>query len=96
LIPRSYYSGPSLSPDPVQSEEENVLKRFQIKTKCVEYDVAKVYLEEAKWDLDKAVDRWEEDERWEKEQAVKGMGGGKNVAKGKGKGKASGSRGIRT
>lgn len=63
----------------------------------MEYDVGKVYLEEAKWDLDKAVERWEEDERWEKEQAVKGMGGGKNnTSKGKGKGKASGSKGART
>ncbi|KAK6506108.1 hypothetical protein TWF506_011029 [Arthrobotrys conoides] len=65
LIPRNRYSGLSLSPNPVQSEEENVLKRFQIRTKCVEYDIAKVYLDEAGWDLEKAIEKWAADELWE-------------------------------
>lgn len=65
LIPRDWYIGPSHSPNPVQSEEENALKRFQIRTKCVEYDIAKVYLDESGWDLERAVEKWTADERWE-------------------------------
>ncbi|KAF3933610.1 hypothetical protein ABW19_dt0208049 [Dactylella cylindrospora] len=72
LIPRSYYLGPSLSPDPVQSEEESLLKRFQVKTKCVEYEIAKLYLDEAGWDIDRAVDKWKADERWEEANGVPG------------------------
>lgn len=54
-----------------------MLKKFQLRTKCVEWDVAKVYLEETKWDLEKAIVRWDEDERWEREQNVRGLGKGK-------------------
>ncbi|KAK6332003.1 hypothetical protein TWF718_002541 [Orbilia javanica] len=91
LIPRAWYSGPSLSPNPVQSEEENALKRFQIRTKCVEYDVAKVYLDESGWDLEKAVEKWAADERWE---AVNG-GMSSKVKIGKTRPSKTGSAGLR-
>lgn len=56
----------------MQSEEENVLKRFQVRTKCVEIEVAKVYLDQSGWDLEKAVERWKEDERWEETHDLHG------------------------
>ncbi|KAF3273619.1 hypothetical protein TWF173_006869 [Orbilia oligospora] len=91
LIPRAYYSGPSLSPSPVQSEEGNVLKRFQIRTKCVEYDIAKVYLDESAWDLEKAIEKWTADERWES------LNGGMSsrVRAGKARPSNTGSLGLR-
>ncbi|KAK6524851.1 hypothetical protein TWF281_011752 [Arthrobotrys megalospora] len=91
LIPRDHYNGPSLSPNPVQSEEDNTLKRFQIRTKCVEYEIAKVYLEESEWDLEKAVEKWVADERWE---AVNG-GMSSRVRIGKAGSSKTGSAGLR-
>ncbi|KAF3913163.1 hypothetical protein AA313_de0204108 [Arthrobotrys entomopaga] len=93
LIPREYYTGPSLSPDPVQSIEESTLKRFQVCTKCVEYDIAKVYLDESGWDFDKAVERWEADEAWER---VNGSSSSSSrVRAGKATGKPNTSSGMR-
>ncbi|KAK6346257.1 hypothetical protein TWF730_010587 [Orbilia blumenaviensis] len=91
LIPRDQYNGPSLSPNPVQSEEGNLLKRFQIRTKCVEYDVAKVYLDENGWDLEKAVEKWVADEKWE---AING-GMSSEVRVGKAMPSRTGSAGLR-
>lgn len=34
------------------------------------YDVALLYLQQADWDLDLAVDAYQEDERWEKEHPL--------------------------
>ncbi|EPS41299.1 hypothetical protein H072_4852 [Dactylellina haptotyla CBS 200.50] len=99
LVPRQYYTGPSLSPNPVQSVEESLLKRFQIKTKCVEYDIAKLYLDESGWDFDKAVEKWTADEKWE--QMYGGMPSGSNpgsssrVSRGKSLGKPEMSAGMR-
>ena len=93
LIPREYYTGPSLSPDPVQSVEESALKRFQVRTKCVEYDIAKVYLEESGWDFDRAVERWEADEAWERVNGSSSSGA--RVRAGKATGKPNMSVGMR-
>ncbi|KAK6539960.1 hypothetical protein TWF694_008794 [Orbilia ellipsospora] len=98
LIPREYYSGPSLSPNPVQSVEESTLKRFQVWTKCVEYDIAKIYLEESGWDFDKAVERWEADESWERingASSSSSAAGSSRVRAGKATGKAGVSEGMR-
>jgi hypothetical protein len=78
-IPRSHYSGPSLSAHPVEDPEEVERKRklraFMVGAKCHEYDVAELYLGQAQGDVGKALDRWREDERWERENPLnKGKG----------------------
>lgn len=51
LIPGIHYQGPSLSGEPVESEEERIwkgrLRRFMVRSKCARYDVAEVYLKGA-------------------------------------------------
>ena len=75
-IPASHYQGPSLSAEPVESEEERErkarLRRFMMRTKCTDYAMAEVYLRDAKEDVGNAVQRWEDDERWERENPMKG------------------------
>jgi len=48
-------------------------------SKCADYKMAELYLGQAEGDVDKAVARWKEDERWEKENPLQ-------------KGKSSGTR----
>lgn len=74
LIPRSHYSGPSLStpPDPAEEERKRKLRRFMIATKCPEYNVAELYLKGSDHDLDIAVEAFKADEQWEKEHPMKG------------------------
>ena len=75
-LPASHYQGPSLSPNPLESQEEverkSKIRKLMVQCKVSEYKVALIYLEEAKWDLDKAVKRVEEDDRWEKEHPMSG------------------------
>ncbi|KAF2160935.1 hypothetical protein M409DRAFT_28541 [Zasmidium cellare ATCC 36951] len=71
LIPGEFYKGGvSLSPEPVEGEEEDArkrkLRRFQVATKVAEYDVAMLYLKNADWNLEAAIDAYKEDEQWEK------------------------------
>jgi len=79
LIPRAYYTGPSLSATPVESEEETErkakLRRFMVAVKCADYSMAELYLGQAEGSVEEAVKRWKEDEEWEKEnQMGKGKG----------------------
>lgn len=79
LIPASHYSGPSLSAEPVEDPEEVErkarLRRFMVTTKCADYKMAELYMGQAEGDVDRAVARWMEDERWEKENPLqKGKG----------------------
>jgi len=79
LIPRAYYTGPSLSATPVESEEETErkakLRRFMVQAKCADYSMAELYLGQAEGSVEEAVKRWKEDEEWEKEnQMGKGKG----------------------
>jgi hypothetical protein len=79
-IPRAYYTGPSLSPTADESDEEarkRMLRRFMVQCKVSEYDVAKLYLEQCEYDLEKAVEMWREEERWEREHPMKVEGKGK-------------------
>ena len=73
-IPRSHYKGGSLSPHPVEGEEESErkarLRRFMVSCKCADYKVAGLYLEEQDWDLERAMQKWWEDERWEKDNPM--------------------------
>lgn len=70
----------------MDEEEERkrvAVRRFMVQAKCPEYDVAVLYLEQANGELGDALERWTEDERWEREHPLQG---------GKGKGKAVGMR----
>lgn len=74
-IPGQLYSGPSLSHPPTEEEQErdarkSKLKRFQLKTKCIDFDSAKVYLEGSGWDEELATRNWLADEKWAKENPM--------------------------
>jgi len=43
------------------------------------YDVALLYLQQADWDLDVAVEAYMEDEKWEKEHPIEAKKGKKNA-----------------
>ena len=49
-----------------------------IRCKVSDYKVAMLYLEEAVWDLEKAVDKWKGDERWEEEHPLMAGSAGGN------------------
>ena len=80
-IPGTHYKGESLSPNPVEGEEESERKakvrRFMMQTKCHQYDMAEVYLGNAKGDVSRAIERWKDDEKWERENPMKPNGKGK-------------------
>ncbi|PPJ49733.1 hypothetical protein CBER1_02861 [Cercospora berteroae] len=85
LIPGEYYKGGvSLSPQPIESEEEelkkNKIRRWQVACKVAEYDVAQLYLKNAEWDLQAAIDAYRDDEQWEKDHPLEA----KQQKKGKG------------
>ncbi|TGO79785.1 hypothetical protein BELL_0023g00280 [Botrytis elliptica] len=87
LIPGEWYKGGvSLSPRPVEGEEEerkkSCVRRFMVGCKVSEYDIAVLYLEQANYDLELAMGIYKDDERWEKENPIS------NKGKGKGKGKS--------
>ncbi|KAL7268335.1 hypothetical protein RUND412_009045 [Rhizina undulata] len=90
LIPSSHYRGGSLSSAPVEGEKEASrkagIKRFQVRTKCTEYEIARFYFERAGGDEDYAVKCWEEDGKWEMENPM---------GRGKGKAKVKGNWGLR-
>ncbi|KAF2150834.1 hypothetical protein K461DRAFT_323194 [Myriangium duriaei CBS 260.36] len=71
LIPGEFYKGGiSLSPQPLDSEEEelrkNKIRRFMVATKSPEYDVAVLYLEQSDYELESAIQAYRDDEQWEK------------------------------
>ncbi|KAF2657639.1 hypothetical protein K491DRAFT_690882 [Lophiostoma macrostomum CBS 122681] len=93
LIPGEFYKGGvSLSPRPLEGEEEEIrrgkVRKFMVGCKVAEYDVALMYLQQSDYDLDRAINTYKADERWEKENPLE-------AAK-KGKSKASQSSGRRT
>ncbi|PSN75041.1 hypothetical protein BS50DRAFT_540818 [Corynespora cassiicola Philippines] len=92
LIPGEYYKGGvSLSPRPLEGEEEEIRKskvrKFMVGCKVAEYDVALLYLQQADYNLVQAMSTYKADERWEQEHPLE-------AAK-KGKSKASQSSGKR-
>ena len=78
-----YKGGVSLSPQPVEGEEEEQrkakIRRWMVACKVSDYDVALLYLEQAKYDLDMAVEVYLEDEKWEKQHPIEGS----SITKGK-------------
>lgn len=75
----------SLSPVPVEGEEEelrkNKIRRWMVATKIADYDVAVLYLEQSAYNLAQAVARFLEDEAWEREHPLdaRRRGKGKGV-----------------
>ncbi|OMP85762.1 hypothetical protein BK809_0001973 [Diplodia seriata] len=83
LIPGEYYKGGvSLSPRPVEGEEEEARKvkvrKWMVACKVAEYDIALLYLKQADYDLDAAIEAFKDDERWEQEHPLQGSSTGKN------------------
>ncbi|UNI14151.1 hypothetical protein JDV02_000813 [Purpureocillium takamizusanense] len=89
LIPAEYYrAGVSLSPRPVDGEDEELrkskIRRFMTSCKVSDYDVALLYLEQSAYDLGASIEAFFDDEAWEKShpmQRLGKVGSAKNVAK---------------
>ncbi|KAF6838047.1 hypothetical protein CPLU01_02655 [Colletotrichum plurivorum] len=90
LIPGEYYAaGVSLSPRPIEGEEEELrkskIRRFMTGCKVSDYDVAVLYLEQAAYDLETAMEAYAGDEAWERDHPVQEGGSrGKGVPKNRG------------
>ncbi|KAL6705592.1 hypothetical protein ACN47E_006539 [Coniothyrium glycines] len=85
LIPGEFYKGGvSLSPRPLEGEEEEIkktkLRKFMVRCKVAEYDVAVLYLEQAQYNLENAVLRYKADEEWEKHHSLEAAKKGKSKA----------------
>lgn len=96
-IPSPPYNGPSLSQPPTEEEQEqevkkSKIKRFQLKTKCIDFDSAKVYLKEAGWDEELAAKNWLADERWVKDNPMRERNTGNKGKEVVGKGRKWGLR----
>ena len=67
----------------MEGEEEEQrkakIRRWMVACKVSDYDVALLYLEQTKYDLDMAVEVYLEDEKWEKQHPIEGS----SMAKGK-------------
>ena len=88
----------SLSPRPVEGEEEELrkgrIRRWQVACKEADYDVAVLYLEQAGYDVDAAVEAYFADEAWERAHPLDvGAGGRSRGEKGTGKGKGKAKEG---
>ncbi|KAI9886027.1 MAG: hypothetical protein M1823_002194 [Watsoniomyces obsoletus] len=86
LIPGEYYKGGvSLSPRPVEGEEEELrkakIRRWMVTCKVAEYDVALVYLKQAHYDLDQAVEAYRLDEEWESQNPLHSGPKGKTASR---------------
>ncbi|OCL14784.1 hypothetical protein AOQ84DRAFT_384475 [Glonium stellatum] len=82
LIPAKYYKGGvSLSPRPLEGEEEETRKgkvrKWMVACKVAEYDVALLYLKQSDYDLSQAIEAYKADERWEKEHPLEAAKKGK-------------------
>ncbi|KAF6238488.1 hypothetical protein HO173_003456 [Letharia columbiana] len=77
LIPGEFYKGGiSLSPEPMESEEEGIRKakvrRWMVACKVSEYDIALLYLQQSDYNLGLAVEAYLADEKWEREHPMAG------------------------
>ncbi|KAL8807675.1 MAG: hypothetical protein Q9223_004239 [Gallowayella weberi] len=75
LIPGEFYKGGvSLSPQPIDGEEEEIrksrIRRWMVTCKVSDYDIALLYLNQAKYDVDAAVEAYLADEQWEQEHPM--------------------------
>ncbi|KAI0460703.1 hypothetical protein F5B21DRAFT_18911 [Xylaria acuta] len=88
IIPGQYYKGGvSLSPRPIEGEEEEKrkakIRRWMVACKVHEYNVALLYLEQAGYDLQVATDTYFSDEEWERTHPAE-AGRGKAIIGGSG------------
>ncbi|KAI0013677.1 hypothetical protein F4779DRAFT_625172 [Xylariaceae sp. FL0662B] len=84
VIPGEYYKGGvSLSPRPIDGEEEETrkskIRRWMVACKVHEYDVAVLYLEQAGYDIEMATEKYFADEAWERAHPVQGVERGKGI-----------------
>ncbi|KAL9040222.1 MAG: hypothetical protein Q9180_002047 [Flavoplaca navasiana] len=74
LIPGEFYKGVSLSPQPIDGEDEEIrkskIRRWMVTCKVSDYNVAVLYLEQAKYELDAAVEAYLADEQWERDHPI--------------------------
>ncbi|KAL8865786.1 MAG: hypothetical protein Q9174_006696, partial [Haloplaca sp. 1 TL-2023] len=75
LIPGEFYKGGvSLSPQPIDGEEEELrkskIRRWMVACKVSDYDIAVLYCTQAKYDLDAAIEAFMADEKWEREHPM--------------------------
>ncbi|KAK3082249.1 hypothetical protein LTS18_010666 [Coniosporium uncinatum] len=81
LIPGEFYKGGvSLSPRPIEGEEEEIrkgkIRKFMVACKVSDlapryrYDVATLYLQQSDYNLESAIEAYNEDERWERENPL--------------------------
>ncbi|KAK4456179.1 hypothetical protein QBC34DRAFT_11728 [Podospora aff. communis PSN243] len=97
VIPGRYYrGGVSLSPRPVEGEEEEArkakIRRWMMTCKVSDYEVAMLYLEQADYYFHDAVEAYFADEAWERDHPLENNGqggtrkkiGGLSLARGKG------------
>ncbi|KAJ6446549.1 peptidoglycan-binding lysin domain-containingprotein [Purpureocillium lavendulum] len=87
LIPGEYYrAGVSLSPRPVEGEDEELrkskIRRFMTSCKVADYDVALLYLEQSAYDLGDAIEAYRDDEAWERNHPMQRSGKAGPVQKG--------------
>ncbi|KAF2008901.1 hypothetical protein BU24DRAFT_428891 [Aaosphaeria arxii CBS 175.79] len=89
LIPGEFYKGGvSLSPTPLESEEEEIRKgkvrKFMVGCKVADlapryrYDMALMYLQQADYNLDAAIEAFKADERWEQKHPLEAARKGKS------------------
>jgi len=84
IIPGEYYKGGvSLSPRPIEGEEEEArkskIRRWMVTCKVPEYDVALLYLEQAGYDLQLATETYFADEEWERTHPAAAARRGKRI-----------------
>jgi len=83
LIPGEFYKGGvSLSPRPLEGEEEETRKgkvrKWMVACKVAEYDIALLYLKQSEYNLELAIAAYKEDEKWEKEHPLEAAKKGKS------------------
>jgi len=96
LIPGQFYKGGvSLSPQPVDGEEEELrkakIRRWMVGCKVHEYDVAVLYLEQADYDIELAMEAYLADEDWERNHPLESVRRGKLAAKSRSAGRKLGA-----
>lgn len=83
-IPRGTYAGAGLRPAPdAGAARKAAVKRFQLATKCVDAEMARVYVAAADGRVDEAAAAWRRDEAWVREQEQREQRGRDAVGRGK-------------
>jgi len=83
-IPAGYFPGASASPAAEEgSDGKALVKRFQVRTKCVDVKMAEAYLDSASGGFEGAVTQYLEDEGWVREQEERERRG-KGIISGRG------------